>query len=128
MVRTYLTCSFSFRTTIMSKASGDRENSHWCKTTKGNTVKATFTWTIEDYINRPEQKGKGQILKSSIVIAREPNNKTSKWQFGSLNSEGTDIGTRLNTDLELLYDLLLESKSLSSFSRSSTFFMSCFNI
>ena len=31
-------------------------------------------------------------------------------------------------DLESLYDLLLESKSLSRFSRSSAFFMSCFNI
>ena len=31
-------------------------------------------------------------------------------------------------DLESLYDLLLESKRFSRFSRSSAFFMSCFNI
>ena len=55
------------------------ESDHWCRTVEGDTFKTTFTWSIENYINRHEKKG--ECLKSSIVIAHGPNNKTFKWQF-----------------------------------------------
>ena len=51
------------------------------------------------------------MLDTSITWTNEFLVKTSKWQFGSLNSEGTDIGTRLNTDLELLYDLTINDST-----------------
>ena len=51
------------------------------------------------------------MLDTSITWTNEFLVKTSKWQFGSLNSEGTDIGTRLNTDLELLYDLTIDEST-----------------
>ena len=51
------------------------------------------------------------MLDTSITWTNEFLRKTSKWQFGSLNSEGTDIGTRLNTDLELLYDLTIDEST-----------------
>ena len=51
------------------------------------------------------------MLDTSITWTNEFLVKTSKWQFGSLNSEGTDIGTRLNTDLELLYDLTIDNST-----------------
>ena len=51
------------------------------------------------------------MLDTSITWTNEFLRKTSKWQFGSLNSEGTNIGTRLNTDLELLYDLTIDEST-----------------
>ena len=60
---------------------GKCESDHWCKTSKGDTFKTTFTWTIEDYINRPEQKGKSGFLWSSKVSVQGPDNKTIKWRF-----------------------------------------------
>jgi len=51
------------------------------------------------------------MLDTSITWTNEFLVKTSKWQFGSLNSAGTDIGTRLNTDLELLYDLTINNST-----------------
>ena len=51
------------------------------------------------------------MLDTSITWTNEFLVKTSKWQFGSLNSEGTDIGTRLNTDLELVYDLTIDDST-----------------
>ena len=65
----------------MSKAIGDCENSHWCRTTKGDKVKATFTWTIEDYINRPEKRGNEGFLNSSVIFVHGPDDKTSELRF-----------------------------------------------
>ena len=65
----------------MSIAIGDCENSHWCRTTKGDKVKATFTWTIEDYINRPEKRGNEGFLNSSVIFVHGPDDKTSELRF-----------------------------------------------
>ena len=51
------------------------------------------------------------MLDTSTTWTNEFLRKTSKWQFGGINSEGTDIGTRLNTDLELLYDLTIDEST-----------------
>ena len=51
------------------------------------------------------------MLETSTTWTNEFLRKTSKWQFGGINSEGTDIGTRLNTDLELLYDLTIDEST-----------------
>ena len=64
---------------IMNGLCGECDSDQWCRTTKGDTFKTTFTWTIEDYISRPEKKG--SYFSPSIVHVRGPDNKTYKWQF-----------------------------------------------
>ena len=57
------------------------ESDQWCRTVEGDVFKTTFTWTIENYINRPEKNGKGGFLSSSLVLVHGPNDKVFKWIF-----------------------------------------------
>ena len=47
------------------------------------------------------------MVDTSISWSNEEIKRSSKWQFSGSDSNGNVIGTRLNTDLELVYDLTL---------------------
>ena len=51
----------------------------WCRTTCGDKAHTTFTWTIEDFLNRPEQFG--ESLVSSTFIVPGPNDKVTTWEL-----------------------------------------------
>ena len=69
-------------------------------------METSFTFEGErSFLNNQYYK---DMLDTSITWTNEFLRQTSKWQFGSLNGQSTDIGTRLNTDLELLYDLPID--------------------
>ena len=55
------------------------ENNHWCRTTRGETTEATFTWTIEDFESRPEKKG--EPIFSSGFLVKESTKRESKWKI-----------------------------------------------
>ena len=47
----------------------------WCRTTNDKTTKTTFTWTIEEFENMSDKVG--EIVTSSIFLAKEPKEKTT---------------------------------------------------
>ena len=51
----------------------------WCRTTNDETTKTTFTWTIEDFKNRPEKVD--EKITSTVFLAKEPNGNTSSWKL-----------------------------------------------
>ena len=57
----------------------------WCRTTnngtrpESQTPKTTFTWTIEEFKNRPEKNG--EKMSSTVFLARGPNEKTTSWKL-----------------------------------------------
>ena len=64
---------------------GDNENAppvegdSWCRTTSGDKASTTFTWTIEDFLNRQEKVDES-ILSAPFTITG-PNDKVTKWQL-----------------------------------------------
>ena len=55
------------------------EPDDWCRTTFGDSVKASFTWTIENFKNR-EEKHKERI-SSSLFSVKGSDNTVSQWVF-----------------------------------------------
>ena len=55
------------------------ESDSWCRTTRGDQASTTFTWTIEDYFNRPEKTG--DYIKSSTFTVTGPNDKVTTWEL-----------------------------------------------
>ena len=53
------------------------EQDHWCRTTFGDSVKSNFTWTIENFRNRPE-KYQESITSSSFSVT-DSDNRVTKW-------------------------------------------------
>ena len=58
--------------------SGTEKNA-WCRTTFGDGVKTTFTWTIENFKNRNEKFG--DPISSSLISVTGSDNKVTKWCF-----------------------------------------------
>jgi len=50
---------------------------HWCRTAATNSVKTSFMWTIENFLERLEAKN--DPLFSSVFSVTGPDNKTTKW-------------------------------------------------
>ena len=55
------------------------ESDSWCRTTSGDKASTTFTWTIEDFWNRPENFG--EYIKSSTFTITGPNDKVTNWEL-----------------------------------------------
>jgi len=55
------------------------ESDSWCRTTSGDKASTTFTWTIEDFFNRPEKKG--ELIQSSSFTVSGPNDKKTEWML-----------------------------------------------
>ena len=55
------------------------ESDHWCRTTSGDKASTTFTWTIEDFSNRPEKKE--ESIRSSSFTISGPNDKKTTWEL-----------------------------------------------
>ena len=51
----------------------------WCRTTAGDTASTTFTWTIEDFLSRPDKVG--ESLVSSHFTVSGPGNKVTTWEL-----------------------------------------------
>ena len=49
----------------------------WCRTVFGNTVKTTFMWTIENFMERPEKKG--DCIESSQFTVTGPDSEITTW-------------------------------------------------
>ena len=58
-------------------ASGS-EKDYWCRTTFGDGVKTSFTWTIENFKNRKE-KFNQPILSSIISVTDSSDKRLTKW-------------------------------------------------
>ena len=52
---------------------------NWCRTTNGKKASTTFTWTIEDFFNRPEKKD--ESIKSSTFSITGPNDQVTSWEL-----------------------------------------------
>ena len=89
---------------------------HKCGTYRGDIYKTTFTWTIEDYIDHPEQKG--QFLTSSEVIEHGPSDKIFKWQFHLYPR-----GDKLTSD----HKALIWMKNMSDFDVKADFQVSVYD-
>ena len=59
----------------------------WCLTIAGGTASTTFTWTIEDFLNRPESVE--ESLVSSHFTVSGPGDKVTTWEL-QLEWEGVD--------------------------------------
>lgn len=55
------------------------ERDSWCRTTAGDTASTTYTWTIEDFLNRPEKVG--ESLVSSHFTVSGPGDKVTTWEL-----------------------------------------------
>ena len=67
------------------------ESDNWCKTIVGETVKSRFTWIIEGFKRRKENKGE-QLFSNSFKIC-DPEGKISTWYLelyprGDITTEG----------------------------------------
>ena len=51
----------------------------WCRTTSGDKASTTFTWTIEDFLSRPEKNGEA-ILSSPFTVSG-PNDQVTTWRL-----------------------------------------------
>jgi len=51
----------------------------WCRTTFGDTAVATFRWTIDNFMNRPEKSK--EKLKSTYFIVNGPGDLKTKWRL-----------------------------------------------
>jgi len=49
----------------------------WCRTVHGNTAKKTFMWTIENFMERTEEKG--DHIESSEFTVTGPDGKITEW-------------------------------------------------
>mgnify|MGYP001200863164 CR=1 FL=1 len=54
------------------------EQNQWCRTTFGDGVKTSFTWTIENFKNRKE-KFNQPILSSIISVTDSSDKRLTKW-------------------------------------------------
>ena len=54
------------------------ESDSWCRTTIGDKASTSFTWTIEDFLNRPEEFG--EFIVSSSFTVSGPNDLTT-WEL-----------------------------------------------
>ena len=52
---------------------------NWCRTTNGEKASTTFTWTIEDFFDRPEKND--EFIKSSTFSINGPNDKVTSWEL-----------------------------------------------
>ena len=77
------------------------ESDAWCRTTSGDKASTTFTWTIEDFFNRPEKKD--EFIRSSPFTVSGPNDKLTKWELHLYPKGDGDGGDYL--------DLFLGSKN-----------------
>ena len=55
------------------------EQNQWCRTTFGDGVKTTFTWTIENFQNRQEKYG--EKITSSPFFVTDSDNRVTKWCY-----------------------------------------------
>ena len=65
------------------------ESDSWCRTTAGDPVRSTFTWTIEDFLSRPEKRG--ESLLSSHFTVSGPGDKVTSWELKTY-PKGEDNG------------------------------------
>ena len=76
------------------------ESDSWCRTTSGDKASTTFTWTIEDFFDRPEKNG--EFMSSSSFTVSGPNDKKTTWKL-KLYPRGDD-------DDDSDYDTLVQTK------------------
>ena len=55
------------------------ESDAWCRTTSGDKAITTFTWTIEDFFDRPEKNG--EFMISSPFTVSGPSDKKTTWKL-----------------------------------------------
>ena len=55
------------------------ESDSWCRTSSGDKASITFSWTIEDFLNRPEKLGES-LLSSPFTVAG-PGDKVTTWEL-----------------------------------------------
>ena len=53
------------------------DQDQWCRTTFGASVKTNFTWTIENFRNRPEKYQ--EYITSSSFYVTDSDNRVTKW-------------------------------------------------
>ena len=74
---------------------------------KNRVKNSGYSGDFDTSNNALDNKYYQDMVDTSISWSNEQIKRSSKWQFSGSDSNGNDIGTRLNTDLELVYDLTL---------------------
>ena len=74
------------------------ESDSWCRTTIGDKASTSFTWTIEDFLNRPEESD--EFIVSSPFTVIGPNDLTT-WELnlypkGDMLSHGSYVSFDLS--------------------------------
>ena len=74
------------------------ETDNWCRTTRGDTAKNSFSWTIEGFKNWPEKIGEYESADFNVI---GPNEKTTKWRL-ELFPKGYEIENEAEVELYLV--------------------------
>ena len=74
---------------------------------KNRVKNSGYSGDFDTSNNALDNKYYQDMVDTSISWSNEQIKRSSKWQFSGSDSNGNEIGTRLNTDLELVYDLTL---------------------
>ena len=88
------------------------EGDSWCRTTSGDKASTTFTWTIEDFLNRPERIN--ECIRSSTFTVTGPNEKVTTWELQLFPNGETEYDSNL-------VGLYLNNKKISQEKVSFTF-------
>ena len=74
----------------------------WCRTASGNTVKHTFMWTIENFLERPEKKN--DSIESTVFSVKGPGDMITNWYL-DLDPKGQDLEPGDEDEDDCPYDL-----------------------
>ena len=74
-------------------AAPEIESDSWCRSTSGDKVSTTFTWTIEDFLSRPEKSG--EAIYSSPFTVSGPNDQVTTWDLQMYPKGRTPFDTDL---------------------------------
>ena len=76
----------------------------WCRTASGNTVKHTFMWTIENFLERPEKRD--DSIDSTVFSVKGPGDMITNWYL-ELYPKGQDLepGDEDEDENDCPYDL-----------------------
>ena len=79
------------------------ESDAWCRTTSGDKASTTFTWTIEDFFDRPEKNR--EFMSSSPFTVSGPNDKKTTWNLklyprGDVDGDGDLVSLYLENTVQ----------------------------
>ena len=101
------------------------ETDSWCRTTSGDKASTTFTWIIEDFLNRRENSG--ESLVSSTFTVSGPKDKVTTWELETYPKSEEDEENPDNDEKPDNYDVPLYIRNIEETSEEAKFSFSILN-